>query len=103
MTLQRQTVFPNLAPKTNNFSQDFVKIGIKQAIPSLFLKPNSAKLVNFTFYLRYFDCLEASTSELHVRGNSAASSKCAGWVHLTPYLALKNHVRNIIIFVTCIL
>ena len=90
MTLQRQTLLPNLAPKMNNFSQDFVKIGIKQAIPSLFLKPNSAKLVNFTFYLRYFGCLEASTSELHVSEDSAESSKRTGWVHVTPYLILKT-------------
>ena len=65
-----------------------------------------------------FGCLEASTGELRVSENSSAH---AGWVHLMPYLTLKNHVskhaqlRNvithnalllchtIIIFVTCIL
>ena len=41
-----------------------------------------------------FECLEASTIELPVSGNSSAPSKHAGWVHLTPYLTLKNHVRK---------
>ena len=39
-----------------------------------------------------FECLEALTGELLVSENSAASSKHAGWVRLTPYLTLKNHV-----------
>ena len=43
----------------------------------------------------YFD---ASTGELRVSENSAASSKHAGWVCLLPYLTLKNHthLRNVI-------
>ena len=50
-----------------------------------------------------FECLEASVGELCVSENSTASSKHAGWVRLTPYLNLKNHVskdtqlRNVII------
>ena len=38
---------------------------------------------------------EASANELHVcvSVNFAASSKRVGWVSLTPYLTLKNHVR----------
>ena len=41
-----------------------------------------------------FEWLEASTGELHVSENSVASSKQAGWVRLTPYLTLKNHVSK---------
>ena len=41
-----------------------------------------------------FECLEASTSELHVSENLVVSSKHAGWVRLTPYLTLKNHVSK---------
>ena len=41
-----------------------------------------------------FGCLEASTGELCESENSAASSKHAGWVCLTPYLTLKNHVSK---------
>ena len=38
--------------------------------------------------------LDASTGELRVSENLAASSKHAGWVCLTPYLTLKNHVSK---------
>ena len=41
-----------------------------------------------------FECLEASTSELRVSENPAASSNHAGWVRLTPYLIFKNHVSK---------
>ena len=41
-----------------------------------------------------FGCLEASTGELRVSENSAAPSEHAGWVRLTPYLTLENHVSK---------
>ena len=41
-----------------------------------------------------FKCLEASTGELQLSENSAASSKHTSWVRLTPYLTLKNHVSK---------
>ena len=41
-----------------------------------------------------FECLDASASELRVSENSAESSKHAGWVCLTAYLTLKNHVSK---------
>ena len=41
-----------------------------------------------------FVCPEASTGELRVSEISAASSKHAGWVRLTPYLTLLNHASK---------
>ena len=41
-----------------------------------------------------FQCLEAPIGELRVSENSGAFSKHAGWVCLTPYLTLRNHVSK---------
>ena len=38
--------------------------------------------------------LDISKSELHVSWIFAASSKHAGWVRLTPFLTLENHVSK---------
>ena len=48
---------------------------------------------NDLFEMNY-ECLVASTGELRVSENSAASSEHAGCVCLTPYLTLKNHVSK---------
>ena len=42
----------------------------------------------------FFGCLEASTGELCVSELSAAPNMQAGWVYLTPYLTLRNHVSK---------
>ena len=41
-----------------------------------------------------FGCLEASTGELRVSENSAASSKRAGCVRLMAYLTLKKRLSK---------
>ena len=47
-----------------------------------------------------FECLEASTGDLRVSENLAASSKHADLGCLTPYVTLKNQCQNTPDFVT---
>ena len=94
-TLHLQPVLLNLAQKMDNLSQYF---GQKRAKIGHFYSVLEAKFSKIsqlnTLFEMNFECFEASTGELRVSENSAASNKHAGWVCLTPYLTLKKHVSK---------
>ena len=85
----------------DNFSQQLGKIRAKighfqPVVEAKFIKIGQS---NDLLEMK-FDCLETSAGELRVSEKSAASSKHAGWVCLTPYLTLKFMCQNTPNFIT---